>query len=84
MLPLQYKDTAFQTEAWALLSVGLFIVILRTISRVIHVGIRNFWADDYLMLFAAVCFRAQYISDWPMLTLYPDAIRHRGGDGSHH
>ena len=44
----------FVTEAFTLLGVALAIIILRTIARATSVGIRQFQADDYLMLLAAV------------------------------
>ena len=45
---------AFENEAFSLLGVGVAIVALRTYARVSSVGVRNFMADDYLMLLAVV------------------------------
>ena len=45
---------AFTNEAFSLLGVGVFVVGLRTYARVSTVGVRNFMADDYLMLLAVV------------------------------
>lgn len=45
---------AFNTEAFTLLGVGLFIVGLRTFARIKSTSIRGLAVDDYLMLVAAV------------------------------
>ncbi|KAM5344433.1 hypothetical protein ACJ41O_012969 [Fusarium nematophilum] len=45
---------SFAAEAFTLLSVGIFIIFLRTYARVKQVGVRNFEADDYLMLLVIV------------------------------
>lgn len=45
---------AFAAEAFTLLSVGILIIFVRTYARWRQVGIRNFEADDYLMLFVIV------------------------------
>ncbi|RMJ16585.1 hypothetical protein BHE90_000011 [Fusarium euwallaceae] len=46
--------TSFAAEAFTLLSVGIMVIILRTYARIRQVGIRNFEADDYLMLLAII------------------------------
>ena len=45
---------SFTTEAFSLLSVGLFVIGLRTTARVSLVGFKGLRVDDYLMLVAAV------------------------------
>ncbi|KAJ3508682.1 hypothetical protein NM208_g15786 [Fusarium decemcellulare] len=45
---------SFAAEAFTLLSVGIMVVFLRTYARLKQVGIRNFEADDYLMLLAII------------------------------
>lgn len=47
--------SAFVTEAFALLGVGLGVIALRIAARVTSVGVRGLKADDYLMILAAVC-----------------------------
>ncbi|KAH7161786.1 hypothetical protein EDB81DRAFT_785532 [Dactylonectria macrodidyma] len=42
--------TAFASEAFTLLSIGIMIILFRTYARIRQVGVRNFEADDYLML----------------------------------
>ena len=44
----------FTTEAFSLLAVGIFFIVLRTYARLTSVGIKRFQPDDYIMLFAAV------------------------------
>lgn len=44
----------FLVEEFTLLSIGALFVVLRTISRLLSVGIKKFQLDDYLMLFALV------------------------------
>jgi len=44
----------FVAEAFTLLSIGILIISLRTYARLRQVGIRNFEADDWLMLLAIV------------------------------
>ncbi|KAJ4128122.1 hypothetical protein NW768_008406 [Fusarium equiseti] len=44
----------FVVEAFTLLSIGILIILLRTYARLRQVGIRNFEADDWLMLFVIV------------------------------
>ena len=44
----------FLVEEFTLLSIGILFVVLRTISRLLSVGIKKFQLDDYLMLFALV------------------------------
>lgn len=54
-LPTMARDiTSFASEAFTLLSVGIMVIILRTYARIRQVGIRNFEADDYLMLLAII------------------------------
>lgn len=48
------KSHEFYVEEFTLLGIGILFVALRTISRVITVGVRKFQLDDYLMLFALV------------------------------
>lgn len=50
------SNSSFVTEAFTLLALGLFIIGLRTALRIKQVGFREFQADDYLMLVAAVSF----------------------------
>lgn len=47
----------FLVEDFTLLSIGIVFVFLRTISRLLSVGIKKFELDDYLMLFALVSLR---------------------------
>merc|ERR1711939_1146163 len=44
----------FNTEAFTLLGVGVFVVAIRTASRLSIAGFKGLWLDDYLMLFATV------------------------------
>jgi hypothetical protein len=44
----------FVVEAFTLLSIGILIIFLRTYARLRQVGIRNFEADDWLMLLVIV------------------------------
>ncbi|KAK7428205.1 hypothetical protein QQZ08_005271 [Neonectria magnoliae] len=46
--------SAFAAEAFTLLSLGIMIIFLRTYARIRQVGVRNFEADDYLMLLVIV------------------------------
>jgi hypothetical protein len=46
--------SAFVTEAFTLLGVGLLVIGLRIVARITHKGIRGLQADDYLMVLAAV------------------------------
>ncbi|KAJ5325928.1 hypothetical protein MYU51_000995 [Penicillium brevicompactum] len=46
----------FNTEAFTLLALSIFIIGLRTCARWIMVGPKNFQADDYLMLVACVVY----------------------------
>lgn len=46
--------SAFTTEAFTLLGVGVVVVALRTAARANVVGVKNFQLDDYLMCVAAV------------------------------
>lgn len=47
---------AFNIEAFTLLALALLITGLRTYVRISTVGFKNLWADDYLVLLAAVSF----------------------------
>lgn len=44
----------FTTEAFTLLGVGIFVIALRSYSRITSVGFRGLQFDDYLMCVAAV------------------------------
>ena len=44
----------FVVEAFTLLGVAALFAILRTVSRLMSVGIKQFQFDDYLMWFAMV------------------------------
>jgi len=46
----------FNTEAFTLLGVGVFVVAIRTASRLSIAGFKGLWLDDYLMLFATVVY----------------------------
>ncbi|KAF4961228.1 hypothetical protein FGADI_465 [Fusarium gaditjirri] len=46
--------TSFTAEAFTLLSIGILAIGLRTFARIRQVGVRNFEADDYLMLIAII------------------------------
>lgn len=46
---------ASNVEAWVLLSLALFIIIVRACVRWNLVGPANFQLDDYLMPLAGVC-----------------------------
>ncbi|KAF5636726.1 integral membrane protein PTH11 [Fusarium tjaetaba] len=46
--------TSFAAEAFTLLSIGISVIGLRTFARIRQVGVRNFEADDYLMLLAII------------------------------
>lgn len=48
------KAHEFLVEEFTLLSIGIVFVILRTVSRLLSVGIKKFQLDDYLMIFALV------------------------------
>ncbi|KAI1610825.1 hypothetical protein EDD36DRAFT_466832 [Exophiala viscosa] len=48
--------STFDTEVFTLLGIGVFVVAVRTASRVATAGIKGLWADDYLMLFATVVY----------------------------
>ena len=58
----------FNTEAFTLLGVGLFITILRTYTRISTVGWRRLEVDDYLIWFAAVCSLQQSCRGYSRLT----------------
>jgi hypothetical protein len=45
---------AFNIEAFTLLALALLVTALRSYVRISTVGLRNLWADDYLVLLAAV------------------------------
>ncbi|CCT75720.1 related to integral membrane protein PTH11 [Fusarium fujikuroi IMI 58289] len=45
---------SFAAEAFTLLSIGISVIGLRTFARIRQVGVRNFEADDYLMLLAII------------------------------
>ncbi|GKU14612.1 unnamed protein product, partial [Fusarium langsethiae] len=50
---------SFIVEAFTLLCISVLIVALRTYVRLKQVGVRNFQADDYLMLLALVPYSAE-------------------------
>lgn len=45
---------SFAAEAFTLLSIGISVIGLRTFARIRQVGVRNFEADDYLMLLVII------------------------------
>jgi hypothetical protein len=45
---------AFNIEAFTLLGIVLLVTVLRSCVRIRTVGCRNLWADDYLVILAAV------------------------------
>lgn len=45
---------AFNIEAFTLLGIALLVTVLRSCVRIRTVGCRNLWADDYLVILAAV------------------------------
>jgi hypothetical protein len=47
----------FNVEAFTLLGVALLITGLRLYVRISSVGFKGLWADDYLVLVAAVSFQ---------------------------
>lgn len=47
---------AFNIEAFTLLALALLVTALRSYVRISTVGWKNLWADDYLVLLAAVSF----------------------------
>ncbi|KAI8668268.1 hypothetical protein NCS55_00851900 [Fusarium keratoplasticum] len=47
---------AFNIEAFTLLALALLVTALRSYVRISTVGLRNLWADDYLVLLAAVVY----------------------------
>lgn len=53
------STSSFVTEAFTLLGVGLSVIGLRTFLRYKQVGFRQFEADDYLILAAAVSLSPQ-------------------------
>ncbi|KAJ4256137.1 hypothetical protein NW762_009213 [Fusarium torreyae] len=48
------SEDSFAIEAFTLLSIGILVIFMRTYARLRQVGIRNFEADDYLMLLAII------------------------------
>lgn len=46
----------FNVEAFTLLSFAILFVFLRTLQRILSVGFKRFQLDDYLMIFALVCY----------------------------
>ncbi|KAF5970074.1 integral membrane protein PTH11 [Fusarium bulbicola] len=48
------SSTSFAAEAFTLLFIGISVIGLRTFARIRQVGVRNFEADDYLMLLAII------------------------------
>ncbi len=55
---------SFDTEAFALLGVGLVVIGVRTYARIGAVGALHLAVDDYLMLLAAVsksCFLPHFV-----------------------
>ncbi|KAI0383381.1 hypothetical protein F5Y04DRAFT_33724 [Hypomontagnella monticulosa] len=49
----------FNVELWTLYAFGVLITALRTYSRIMSVGFRRLWADDYLVWLAVVIYSAQ-------------------------
>ncbi|KAH6962960.1 hypothetical protein DER45DRAFT_609295 [Fusarium avenaceum] len=47
-------DVSCPKEAFVLLSIGIIVICVRTYARIRQVGIRNFQADDYLMLLVII------------------------------
>jgi hypothetical protein len=45
---------AFNVEAFTLLGIALAFTAIRSYARISSVGFRHLWADDYLVVFAAV------------------------------
>ena len=45
---------AFNIEAFTLLGIALLVTVLRSCVRIRTVGCRSLWADDYLVILAAV------------------------------
>lgn len=45
---------AFNVEAFTLLGIALAITAIRSFARISSVGFKNLWADDYLVVLAAV------------------------------
>lgn len=46
----------FVIEAFTLLGLAIVIILLRTVSRIITAGVRNFQLDDYLMPVAGIVY----------------------------
>lgn len=44
----------FNIEAFTLLAIALVVTAMRTYVRITSVGFKNLWADDYLVVLAAV------------------------------
>lgn len=44
----------FNIEAFTLLGIAMLVTALRCGVRISTVGLRNLWADDYLVILAAV------------------------------
>ncbi|PON30800.1 hypothetical protein TGAM01_v200220 [Trichoderma gamsii] len=49
----------FTVEAWTLLSVGIAVTVLRTVSRIRYAGCRGLGGDDYLAWLAVVFYIAE-------------------------
>ncbi|KAI5457796.1 hypothetical protein BGZ63DRAFT_364253 [Mariannaea sp. PMI_226] len=47
---------AFNIEAFTLLAIALLVTIMRCVIRVRTVGFKNLWADDYLVVVAAIAY----------------------------
>lgn len=65
---------AFNVEAFALLGVALAITGLRLYVRISSVGFKGLWADDYLVVMAAVScpsFPVRPLPEHRQLTVYP-------------
>lgn len=45
---------AFNIEAFTLLGIAMLVTVLRCGVRISSVGCKNLWADDYLVILAAV------------------------------
>ncbi|KAI9148014.1 hypothetical protein HJFPF1_11835 [Paramyrothecium foliicola] len=50
---------SFNVEAFTLLAIALAITGIRSYARIASVGFKNLWADDYLVVLAAVFYSAE-------------------------
>ncbi|KAK2607039.1 hypothetical protein N8I77_005748 [Diaporthe amygdali] len=72
-------DVTLRSQSWPLYSVGILLIIFRLIARARRLGVRDYQADDYLMLLVALLYTAlivclNIIADGGGSNLYPPEL----------